>query len=312
VAQTGVPPVSQTCELPTLALILANSGLWITLIALSPVVGAQWTLPAAAVLVTLHSSLQHEVLHGHPTRHAWLNEALVYCSPGLFIPYRRFKALHLRHHNNDRLTDPYDDPESFYLAWRNWAELPAVIRFLLKINNTLIGRLLIGPLVSLVGFYGAELRQIAAGSKVVRRAWLHHLAGLLPVLLILNFAGGLDLWLYALAAAYPGMALLMLRTFAEHRAHENVAARSIIVEYCPVFSFLFLNNNLHLVHHTHPRAAWYDLPALYRKNREAWRAENEGYVFASYLDLARQFAFKQKEPVVHPLTGGMPAEKADR
>lgn len=303
---------SHSCELPTLGLLLANAAVWIGAIALTPALGAAYTLPIAAIMVTLHSSLQHEVLHGHPTRYAWLNEALVYCSPGLFIPYRRFKALHLRHHNNDRLTDPYDDPESFYLAWRTWAELPAVIRFLLKINNTLIGRLLIGPLVSLVGFYGAELRQIAAGSKAVRRAWLHHLAGLLPVLLILHFAGGLDLWLYALAAAYPGMGLLMLRTFAEHRAHETVAARSIIVEHCPIFSFLFLNNNLHLVHHTHPRAAWYDLPALYRKNREAWQAKNEGYVFASYLDLIRQFAFKQKEPVVHPLTGGMPAEKADR
>ena len=58
-----------------------------------------------------HSSLQHEALHGHPTRSAALNEALVFLPLGLLFPYRRFKMLHLRHHNNSALTDPYDDPE---------------------------------------------------------------------------------------------------------------------------------------------------------------------------------------------------------
>ena len=80
----------------------------------------------AAPLVTLHSSLQHEALHGHPTRSAALNEALVFLPLGLLFPYRRFKMLHLRHHNNAALTDPYDDPESFYYAIADWQRLPAL------------------------------------------------------------------------------------------------------------------------------------------------------------------------------------------
>ena len=64
-----------------------------------------------ALSVGFHSSLQHEILHGHPTRNAGLNEALVWLPVGLYIPYRRFRDNHLRHHNDDRLTDPYEDPE---------------------------------------------------------------------------------------------------------------------------------------------------------------------------------------------------------
>ncbi len=263
--------------------------------------GGGWVVcPLAALLVALQSSLQHEVLHGHPTRNGALNEALVYCSLSLFIPYRRFKSLHLRHHNNDRLTDPYDDPESFYLAWRDWRKLPAFLRFVLRLNNTLAGRLIIGPLVSLAGFYGSEIRMLRQGDMSVLRAWLHHAAGVTIVLVFVSAVGGMPLWLYVTCVAYPAMSLLMLRTFAEHRAHENAEARSIIVEKCPLFSFLFLNNNLHVVHHAHPRTPWYELPGLYRSARDEWRQRNQGYVFTSYLELARHYLFKVKEPVPHP------------
>ncbi|WP_428687731.1 fatty acid desaturase [Roseibium sp.] len=289
------------CEWPTLALILATSAAWMLLIGFYESLGALIVCPLAAVLVTLQSSLQHEVLHGHPTRSPAVNEALVYCVLGLAIPYRRFKSLHLRHHNNDRLTDPYDDPESFYLAWREWENLPRFLQAVLTFNNTLIGRLLIGPAVSLVGFYGSEIRMLRAGNKVVLRAWLHHLAGIVPVIGFVVFVGGMPLWLYAVAVAYPGMSLLMLRTYAEHRAHENAEARSIVVEFCPVFSLLFLNNNLHVVHHAHPRAPWYRLPGLYKSAREDWQQRNEGYVFSSYFALAKQYLFRVKEPVPHPL-----------
>ncbi|MBR7508578.1 fatty acid desaturase, partial [Mycobacterium tuberculosis] len=69
-------------------------------------------------------SLQHEALHGHPTRSGWLNELLVSLPLGLFYPYRRYKHLHLKHHADERLTDPYDDPESYYRALGDWDKLP--------------------------------------------------------------------------------------------------------------------------------------------------------------------------------------------
>ena len=73
-------------------------------------------LAVMAVTAALHASLQHEVLHGHPTRSASLNELLVALPLCAAYPFRRFKQLHLRHHNDERLTDPYDDPESWYRA----------------------------------------------------------------------------------------------------------------------------------------------------------------------------------------------------
>jgi len=294
-------PRASLCEWPTLALIAASAVLWMLLIGFYKTLGGWIVCPLAAVLTTLQSSLQHEVLHGHPTRKPAVNEALVYCPLGLFIPFRRFKSLHLRHHNNDRLTDPYDDPESYYLAWRDWQRLPELLKLVLKINNTLTGRLLIGPALSIVGFFGSEFQLLRRGDKAVARAWLHHFLGLVPVLLYVGLVGGMPLWLYVLGVAYPAMSLLMLRTFAEHRAHENAEARSIVVEFCPVFSLLFLNNNLHAVHHAHPRTPWYELPALYRSAKAEWRRRNEGYVFANYFDLGRRFLFKAKEPVPHPL-----------
>lgn len=291
-------------EWPTFMLILGALLGWAMVVAFAGWTGHWIVLPLAAVLVTLHSSLQHEALHGHPTRSAAWNEALVYTPLGLFIPYRRFKALHLRHHNNDRLTDPYDDPESFYLALADWQRLPGVVRAVLTVNNTLLGRLVIGPLVALIGFYGTDLRALLKGDRKVANAWLHHALGLVPVVVFVTFLAGVPLWLYAAAVAYPAMSLLMLRTFAEHRAHADPEKRSIIVEHCPVFSLLFLNNNLHLVHHSHPAVAWYKLPGLYRRDKPDWQRRNGGYVYGTYFDLVRAYLFKVKEPVVHPDTAG--------
>ncbi len=300
-------------EWPTLSLILAASSAWVAVVCSYDALGGWVVCPLAAMLVALQSSLQHEVLHGHPTRNPSLNEALVYCSFSLFVPYRRFKSLHLRHHKDDMLTDPYDDPESFYLSWRDWDRLPAGLRVVLLVNNTLIGRVLLGPLVSMVGFYGSEARLLLQRNKAVRRAWMHHLAGMVPVVFIVSHIGGMPLWLYVAAIAYPAMSLLMLRTFAEHRAHADPEARTIIVEFCPLFSLLFLNNNLHLVHHTYPRAPWYHLPAIYRQDRATWKKRNKGYVFSSYLELARRYLLRSKEQVPHPLgfEGGAEARSTE-
>src|SRR5690606_39705945 len=64
-------------EWPTLALIFACYGGWLaTGIFLWP----EWPVPALALLsifIALQSSLMHECLHGHPTRNALINEALV-------------------------------------------------------------------------------------------------------------------------------------------------------------------------------------------------------------------------------------------
>src|SRR5262245_59970909 len=110
-------------EWPTVGLLMACYAAWGIATAFYSGIGSVLLVLLVAPLVTLHSSLQLEALHGHPTRSAAINEALVFLPLGLMFPYRRFKMLHLRHHNDAALTDPYDDPESFYLAIADWHRL---------------------------------------------------------------------------------------------------------------------------------------------------------------------------------------------
>ncbi len=290
---------AQRVEWPTVALIVLCYGLWGAATAAYQIVGPLVFVVLTAPLVTLHSSLQHEALHGHPTRFAALNEALVFPPLCLFFPYRRFKALHLRHHNNAALTDPYDDPESFYYALADWQRLPATLQRVLDFNNTFLGRFLIGPLVMFVGFVGRDIQLIRSGSPGVLRAWGHHAAGLALVFAWTAGVCGIPAWLYAVAA-YLGVSLLNLRTFAEHQAHETVGGRTVIIEASPPLSLLFLNNNLHYVHHENPRVPWYRLPALYRAGRADYRRANEGYVFSGYGEVIRRYLLRPKAPVPHP------------
>lgn len=286
-------------EWPTLGLILACYGAWL----LSVTLIAGWFLPLAVLLttlsITLHSSLQHEVLHGHPFQNRRLNEALVWPPIGLAIPFERFRDLHLMHHKDANLTDPYDDPETGYLDPTVWETLPAWLRALLTFNNALLGRLLIGPLIGQVAFLISELRLIRAGSFSVLKIWLAHLLGAGVIVTGLWFYSTMPLWAYFLSA-YLGLSILKIRTFLEHRAHDHTAARTVIIEDRGLLAFLFLNNNLHLVHHANPSVPWYELPQTYAQKAEHYQARNQGYCYRSYGAVFREFFLKTKEPVPHP------------
>jgi fatty acid desaturase len=287
-------------EWPTVALLVSCYGAWLAaglfVWPAYPVIA----LVLLALTVALHSSLVHEVLHGHPTRNALANEAFVFLPLGLVWPFRRFKALHLRHHADERLTDPLDDPESYYRAlWRH-EDLPAAMKVLLRINNTMAGRFVLGPWLASIGFVIGDFREMLSGDRAIRKAWLLHGAGLAVVLPIVAFGFGMPLWLYILVPAWLGQSLIAVRTFAEHQWSEHPGGRTIIVERSPL-SLLFLNNNLHFVHHSKPTVAWYRLPKLFRQDREGWVKGNNGYVYPNYLALVRAYAFKAKEPVVHPV-----------
>ncbi|MDP4824154.1 MAG: fatty acid desaturase, partial [Aestuariivirgaceae bacterium] len=135
----GARDRARAMEWPTLALI---SALWVAfgLLTFFHAAIPLWLLiPAGALLVALHGSLQHEVLHGHPTRNALVNEALVFVPLSLWFPYRRYKQLHLTHHRNEFLTDPAEDPESYYFDPQAWAGASPAARFIFTVNNTMLG-----------------------------------------------------------------------------------------------------------------------------------------------------------------------------
>lgn len=287
-------------EWPTLIAILGVTGAWMALTASAGALGLWLTLPALALCLTLHSSLCHEVLHGHPTPNQTLNALLVFPAIGLFVPYLSFRDQHLAHHRDESLTDPYDDPESNFLDPAVWHRLSWPAQQLLKANNTLLGRMLLGPAISLVTFWRGQLRALRSGDRRAALAWALHVAGLLPVAAWLWTAGSISPLTYA-AAAYAALGILKIRTFAEHRAHERARGRSVIIEDRGPLAWLFLNNNLHAVHHAHPGLAWYHLPAFYRARPDRFLEMNGHYRFPSYGALFRAHALRRKDPVQHPL-----------
>ena len=285
-------------EWPTLLLLALTYALWVAATLILPAHSLPLAILLAAIAIAQHSSLQHEAIHGHPFRDPRWNAALVFPALALVIPYARFRDTHLAHHHDSELTDPFDDPESNYLDESTWLRLPAPIRWLLDLNNTLAGRMLLGPLIGTLVFLAGDLRRAGRDAQV-RAGWLRHLPAVLPVVLWVIWSP-MPVWAYALAC-YGALSLLRIRTFLEHQAHAQARARSVIIEDRGPLALLFLNNNLHVVHHMHPRVPWYRLPDLYRANPERYRRINGGYVFRSYGEVFGRYIFRRKDPVAHPL-----------
>lgn len=256
-------------------------------------------IPAMALVVGFHSSLTHEALHGHPFRVRWANETLMFLPLNLVIPYSRFRDLHLAHHRDSILTDPYDDPESNYLDPVVWHGLPGWQRMIYRLNNTLAGRIVLGPALGQIRFFAQETRAALRGNRAVWLAWALHFVGA-AIVLRLVWLSPMPIWAYAIGA-YLGLGLIKIRTFLEHRAHPAARARTAIVEDRGPLAYLFLYNNLHVVHHMNSKAAWYDLPGLYRAGKGRYLASNEAYVYRSYAQVFRQYFLRAKDPVPHPL-----------
>ncbi|MBS9716993.1 fatty acid desaturase [Pseudohalocynthiibacter aestuariivivens] len=286
-------------EWQTLLLIILCYGLWLLGCTVVASLSLWLSYATLTFALALHSSLQHEVLHGHPLRSRALSEALVFPAIGLFIPYMRFRDLHLAHHQDSILTDPYDDPESNYMDPKVWNYLPRWQQVVLNLNNTLLGRMLIGPIIAQIYFVKGDWRLIRAGDRTALMGWVWHFVGLVPVLFWLFYVAEVPFWLYVLAA-YSGLAILKIRTFLEHRAHEHVGGRTVIIEDKGPLALIFLNNNLHVVHHMHPAVPWYKLPQLYAQNKDRYLKRNENYLYRSYGEVFRKHFFRRKDDVPHP------------
>ncbi|WP_373356504.1 fatty acid desaturase [Pseudoroseicyclus sp. CXY001] len=286
-------------EWPTLGLLALTYAAWAAALFWLAEISLWLAVPLAGWAIAQHASLQHEAIHGHPFKARWANELLVWPALALVIPYARFRDTHLAHHHDSLLTDPFDDPETNYLDGAVWETLPGLTRAIYLFNNTLIGRLFIGPVIGTATFIAADLKAIRAGDRAVARAWAQHLPAMAAALIVAALAP-MPLWAY-LAAAYLGLSLLKIRTFLEHQAHEKVRARTVIIEDKGPLALLFLNNNLHVVHHMHPRVPWYRLPGLYRANPARYLGRNEHYRYGSYAEVFRRYLFARKDPVPHPL-----------
>ena len=286
-------------EWPTVGLIVSVYGVLILLVRFHAVLPWWLILPIGSYAACLHSSLQHEVLHGHPTRNRIVNELLVFVTPHLWLPYGRYRDLHIKHHNALHLTCPVQDPESYYLLPDDWSAMTGFKRALFSFNNTLFGRMLIGPAVGVIQFWSGEIMQMLRGRRDIVRCWS---AFVLSSTIVLGFVVwmGMPIWQYILLIAYPAISLALVRSFCEHQAAEDVGERTIIVEASRFWSLLFLNNNLHIAHHEKPALPWYRLSGYYAQERENLLAKNKHYLMRGYVEIFRRYFFNAKESVQHP------------
>ncbi len=299
-AGAGPPVGSRAFEAPTWAVAVAVHVGWFLTTYYYDALNWWLLAPLGAWFTAWHGSFQHEALHGHPTRWDRLNNLLAGLPVGLWIPYPIYRETHLVHHRNDHLTCPVNDPESFYLTAAHWRRLGPLTRGLYRMHDSLVGRLALGPAVAAWRLWHAEAARLARGDLDHLAIWLRHLLGVAAVLYWVVGVCGMPVWLYLVCFAYPGLSLILLRSYAEHRAAAAVDHRTAIVESGWPIALLYLNNNLHFCHHQEPELAWYKLPAHYRAERERILARNGNYRFAGYLDLFRRRLYRTEKVPVHP------------
>lgn len=292
-------------ELPTWLLIGVIYGGWFAVMLNAQTLGR---LPATLLLIVFtgwYMSLQHELIHGHPTRWPRVNQLFGTLPLAVWYPYGLYRDSHLAHHRNHTLTEPDEDPETYYLSPARWAKLRRWQQQLIHLRNTFLGRLLLGPLLDVAATFGGMWQALRRGDRSAIAMWLLH--GTLLALLFFWMArqGFSPLW-YLLAVSYPALALTKVRSFYEHRAADDPLARSVNNEAAWPWRMLFLNLNYHSVHHDLPGVPWYGLRRLYLRDREHYYHRNHGFRVAGYRVWLRQFWVRPVGVNVHP---GRSAEK---
>lgn len=283
-----------------MALAAAIHLAWAALTLCARAIPAPLLALGGGAVLAWHMSLQHETLHGHPTRWRRVNDAIGLLPLSLWLPYGAYRRSHLRHHRDEHLTDPIEDPESYYADPAVLARMPRTMLRVLVFNNTLPGRVTIGPLLSIGSFARGEVRRLAAGDRRAWRDWTLHAVLAAAVLGWIVGICGMGVGRYVLCFVYPGAAIGLVRSFAEHRASPDHTRRTAIVERGGVLGILFLFNNLHVIHHERPGLPWYRLPAAWRANEARIRAGG-GPVYRGYGEIARLYWRRPHHHPAHPI-----------
>jgi fatty acid desaturase len=289
-----------TLDWPTLALAAGIYGAFAAVTWLYQDLPWWLVLPLGAAIVCLQSSLQHEAVHGYPTRWPWLNYLAAAPALGLWQPYGLYRADHLKHHVDENLTDPKRDPESNYLTPEAWLALSPAHRATREAMMNLLGRIVLGPFYVATQSLQRLLDALRTRDRTVLAHWAVHAVVLAGLMWWIMGICDISPLAYLLLFAWPGAALIQVRGYAEHRAASEAPARTATIEAGPVMSFLFLYNNLHALHHAEPALAWYRRPGRYRATRNEVLARSRYHLIDSYARLLSNYLFAPKEPLLHP------------
>jgi len=286
---------------PTWLVAVVLYGAWVLLIWFHARLPWWVIMPVGAYLIAWHFSLQHEAIHSFRGVPAWLRFALVFPPIGLWFPFPLYRKSHTTHHRDIHLTVPGVDTESYYVLRTDWERMGKVQRALLTFNQTLTGRLLIGPALRLWILISKETRRMAHGDFSHLPHWAIHAISLVLLFWFISGICHYPWWKYCLLIAYPGMSLGLLRAFHEHRAADDSQQRTAAVESNVLFGLLYLYNNLHVVHHLKPTMPWYDIARYYRENRRELLRMNGDFVYRGYGVLAKEFLLTPVFSPIHPL-----------
>ena len=288
-------------EWRTVVLILAVYGGTIATVLNHDRLGGVLTVLLLAWFGAWHLSMQHEMLHGHPFRAQWLNNAIASIPVTLWIPFLCFKRDHLEHHEAD-LTNPELDNESYYVSQETWDRAGRLRRAAYWANRTMLFRMFVWILVSTTTYVAMVVREAIAGKNSRRLALAVHTVGLVLVVWFVRNVAEMPLWQFALGTTYGGRVLNAMRPFPEHKFLVDTPDRTAMIMAGPVMSLLMLNNNLHVAHHDEPWVPWYAYGPLVKRVNAVERARKIGLLYeGGYLEVFRRYALR---PISSPLRDG--------
>ena len=286
-------------ECPTVILMFVIYGLWAALIWFHAAIPWWLLLPAGAYVTAWHFNFQLEAIHGWRSMPYRLRYAFAWPPLGLWFPFAIYKRNHTIHHRNSKLTYPRVDTETYYHRATDWENYTPLWRSLMMAHQTLLGRLVLGPVLRWRKLVSNDFARFFKGDFADAGIWFRHILGVVVILGYVSFAG-MPLWQFLLFFVYGGMTLGLLRPFIEHRWGQKPYERIASVESNWFFGLLFLWNNLHIIHHMYPTMPWYEIPGFYRRNREQVLHVNNHFVYSGYAELVRRYLLVPVFTPVHP------------
>jgi fatty acid desaturase len=230
------------------------------------------------------------VLHGHPFKNQFLNDAIGGIPVTLWIPYLAFKKDHYEHHLSD-LTNPALDNESYYVSQEQWDKAGRIRRAAWTANRTILFRMFVWTIVSTITYVLSVLKRAVRGEKGDRLAVALHVVGLVFVVYLVSLSS-MPLWQFALGTVYGGRILNAIRPFPEHKYQSGVETRTAMIMAGRFMSLLMLNNNLHVAHHEEPWVPWYRYDGLMSRVKAVERAREAGILYeGGYAEVFRRFSF---------------------
>jgi fatty acid desaturase len=286
----GSALLRERAEWRTLLVVFAVYGLTVLTVLRYDVLTPWLAVPMLAILGAWHLSMQHEVLHGHPFKNQFINDAIGGIPVTLWIPYLAFKKDHYEHHLSD-LTNPALDNESYYVSQEQWDKAGRIRRAVWTANRTILFRMFVWTIVSTITYVLTVLKRAVRNEKSDRLAVALHVVGVVFVVYLVSLSS-MPLWQFVLGTTYGGRILNAIRPFPEHKYQSGVETRTAMIMAGRFMSLLMLNNNLHVAHHDEPGVPWYGYHKLMNKVNAVERAREAGLLYeGGYAEVFRKFSF---------------------